>query len=125
MRLTVHINFPECVRATDVEDDDLLKIGKLYNFRPIRRYKLAGAAGRLTTGVWFKFVVATIVVNRLRPRLVRGLSIGQAAAAGSPDAFLLRRSSQARMTIRPAWSRFRGNFRLITAATSAASALSE
>src|SRR5215831_7857597 len=125
MRLAIHINFSECMRSADVKDDDLLKIGELYNFRSIRRHKLARAAGRFTTGVRFEFVVAPIVVNGLRPWLVRSLGIGEAPAACSPDPFILGRGSQARMTIRPAWSRFRRNFRLITTATSAATALSE
>src|SRR5689334_9260347 len=107
--------------AANIKDYDLLKIRELDNLRTVRRHKLPGAARRLAAGMRFKFVVPAIVINRFGPRLVRRLSIGKAAAAGAPDSLFFRWSSQPGMTIRPAWSRLRWNFRLITA-TAASSA---
>src|SRR5262245_53475227 len=119
MRFTVQVDCPVCVRTADIEDQDPLQFGHFDDLGSIWSHKLAGAARRLAAGVRLEFIVPAVVVKRLGPGLVRRLRIGQAAAAGAPDAPFSSEGADDGVTIRPTRSRLGRTGWLLTPAPAA------
>src|SRR5262245_56571968 len=124
MRLTIQKNLAEGMRPSNIENDNLLKLRHLDDFGSVRSHKLAGAAGGFAARMGFEFVIAPIVVESFRPRLIWRLRIREAAAAGSPNSFFPRKGTQHRMAIRPTWGGFRRPRRLPATTTASAAELS-
>src|SRR5262245_31146515 len=124
MRLTIQEDLAEGMRPSNIENDNLLKLRHLDDFGSVRSHKLTGATVGFTARMGFEFVIAPIVVESFRPRLVWRLRIREAAAAGSPNSFFSRKGTEHRMAIRPTWGRFRRPRRLPATTTASAAELS-